>query len=63
MSVGNQVLMWLKHFSIPDMTLSGLCIVRKKCIGDVFTTVEQESLPKDSGVENQGQRSVVDQTK
>lgn len=24
----------------------------------MFTTVEQESLPKDSGVENKGQRSV-----
>lgn len=29
-----------------------------KCIWDMFTTVEQGSLPKDGGVENKGRRSV-----
>lgn len=33
------------------------------CTGDMFTTVEQQETPVDSGVENKKQRSVVDQGK
>lgn len=53
--------MWLKDFSIPAIVWITLC--ERKYVFGMFTTVEPESLPKDSGVENKGQRSVADQTK
>lgn len=63
MSVGNQVLNMAKALFHPWHDTVQIMHCKGKCIWDMFSTVEQESLPKDSGVENKGQRNVVDQTK
>lgn len=53
-----QVLNGVKVFFHPWHDTVQIMHCEGKCIWDMFTTVEQESLPKDSGVENKGQRSV-----
>lgn len=57
MSVGNQVLNVVKAVFHPWHDTVQLIHCERKCTWDMFTTVEQESMPKHSGVENKGQRS------